>query len=353
MSEVAEKIVSFLEEYKVRDISEALASIRDGMPAPQPKSEDIDVGPPLGVGEENRVELADLGFIERIIPPEVNLLPVHFLTEGAIVQRAVGKVTVSPPGWVGTGCMVSPTLFLTNNHVIRNTTDANNTRVRFNFQYDHNGDDQPVDEFQADPVSFLHTNPSLDYTLVRLKSKPILYRKWPYAMRAYPEFETMRGMGQLENAMQQAPTMPAGEFFNEEVDVRRIDTLRWPTYSAGSRWGYIRMRINTNYAQGQRLNVIQHPRGRRKEVAVQDNTITTIHQNHIRYTTDTDPGSSGSPVLNNSWEFVVLHHAAGSKDASGQWQDNQGVRIDKIAQDLRTELSGSTSGQAILSELGL
>ena len=124
MSQVAEKIVSFLEDYKVRDVSEALVSMRDGKPAPQPKAEEIEVGPAMDVGDEGNVELADLGFIERLIGPEINLLPVHFLTEGAIVQRAVAKAIVSPPGWSGTGTMVSPTLFLTNNHVIRNTADA-------------------------------------------------------------------------------------------------------------------------------------------------------------------------------------------------------------------------------------
>ena len=66
-----------------------------------------------------------------------------------------------------------------------------------------------------------------------------------------------------------------------------------------------------------------------------------------------EPGSSGSPVLNNSWDLVALHHAAGSQDGTGDWLDNQGVRIDKFVADLRSQLSGSTAGQAVLSELGI
>ena len=121
----------------------------------------------------------------------------------------------------------------------------------------------------------------------------------------------------------------------------------------GARWGFIQLPGAVTYAPGQRLNVIQHPRGRRKEVALQSNTVTNIFTNHIRYSTDTEPGSSGSPVLNNAWDLVALHHAAGSKDSSGNWQDNQGVRVDKIAADIRSSLQGSADGQAVLAELGI
>jgi V8-like Glu-specific endopeptidase len=31
----------------------------------------------------------------------------------------------------------------------------------------------------------------------------------------------------------------------------------------------------------------------------------------VQYTTDTLPGSSGSPVFNDNWEVVALHHAGG------------------------------------------
>ena len=73
--------------------------------------------------------------------------------------------------------MVSPTLLMTNNHVLRNETDAANARVKLNFQLDHNGNDQQVDEYQADPDSFFLTDTALDYSLVRLKPKTRIRRK--------------------------------------------------------------------------------------------------------------------------------------------------------------------------------
>lgn len=100
------------------------------------------------------------------------------------------------------------------------------------------------------------------------------------------------------------------------------------------------------------MNVIQHPSGRRKEVSLQDNRITEIFTERIRYTADTEPGSSGSPVFNNGWDLFAIHHAAGDS-VGGQWVSNEGMRMDKIAQDLRARYGGTATGQQILAELGI
>ncbi|MCH8899181.1 MAG: trypsin-like peptidase domain-containing protein [Acidobacteria bacterium] len=355
MARAADKIAEMLADYNPLEIDEALALMRDGRPVPQPSAYDIDVGSEVGVGEEGRVELSELALVERIIEAN-NLLPVHFLTEGAALQGAVGKVVVSPPGWSGTGFMVSPSLFMTNNHVIRNETDADNARVKLNYQFDHNGNDQQVDEYQADPASFFHTSPSLDYTIVRLEPKARIQRisRGPL-IPAAAAAETLVEQGAFERVIADGGDLgPGSGAAVEPTVVGRIGRIPpWWLIHAGAKWGFIPLRDTIAYAPGQRLNVIQHPRGRRKEVALQSNTVTNIFTNHVRYSTDTEPGSSGSPVLNNSWDLVAIHHAAGSQDGTGDWLDNQGVRIDKIVADLRSQLLGSTTGQAVLSELGI
>ena len=353
MVRAADKIAEMLADYSPLEVDEALALLRDGRPVPQPSAYDIDVGPEVGVGEEGRVELSELALVERIIEAN-NLLPVHFLTEGAALQGAVGKVVVSPPGWSGTGFMVSPSLFMTNNHVIRNETDAGNARVKLNFQFDHNGNDLQVDEYRADPASFFHTNPSLDYTIVRLKPKLGRVSRGSQ-IPAAATGEALPEQGVFERVVADGGDLePGSGAAAEPTVVGRIGRVPpWWLIHAGSKWGFIPLRDTIAYAPGQRLNVIQHPRGRRKEVALQSNTVTNIFTNHVRYSTDTEPGSSGSPVLNNSWDLVALHHAAGSQDGTGDWLDNQGVRVDKIVADLRSQLAGSTAGQAVLSELGI
>ena len=58
------------------------------------------------------------------------------------------------------------------------------------------------------------------------------------------------------------------------------------------------------------VNIIQHPRGRYKEVALQDNRVVKVDNLVVQYCCDTEPGSSGSPVFNNHWHLVALHHAS-------------------------------------------
>ena len=39
--------------------------------------------------------------------------------------------------------------------------------------------------------------------------------------------------------------------------------------------------------------------------------VRTVNTHFIRYQTDTEEGASGSPVCNDHWEVVALHHAHG------------------------------------------
>ena len=64
----------------------------------------------------------------------------------------------------------------------------------------------------------------------------------------------------------------------------------------------------------------------------------------IRYLTDTDQGSSGSPVLDDDWQVVALHHGAqkvdpqlyeGEPGVQGVVKfHNQGIDIQTILSDL-------------------
>lgn len=241
-----------------------------------------------------------------------NFLPVRFLEAGLITSKAVARVAIQfeelPNAGIGTGFMVSPTLFMTNNHVIGSKLFAQQVELHFNYQYAIDGTTIPAPTvYQLDPDAFFYTNPELDFTLVKVKPRTDL-------------------------------GSTAGAVAKELL--------------AGDEFGRVSLTTRFLYSVGQLANVIQHPQGRPKEIAVHENRIERIFANVIRYTTDTEPGSSGSPVFNNQWRLVALHHAAGEQDAAGNYVDNEGIRIDRIIEHLK-KLPVATLPAAILSELSI
>jgi endonuclease G, mitochondrial len=58
------------------------------------------------------------------------------------------------------------------------------------------------------------------------------------------------------------------------------------------------------------VNIIQHPRGEHKRVAFRNNLVSGADAEDLRYFTDTDAGSSGSPVCDDQWRVVALHRGA-------------------------------------------
>lgn len=246
--------------------------------------------------------------LERIVGPNKEFLPAYFLVEGARRQAAVARIRLKKAhgglpagsGW-GTGFLVSPSLLLTNNHVIPDKAFAKSSlRIQFNFQNDLTGALLAVEEFDLDGDSFFLTSPEtqLDYTLIRVKPAD----------------------GGLPGA---------------------------PSVVPGMKWGTITLVDGLIPAIGQMMNVIQHPDGRPKEIVLHQNEVTAVFPNVVHYRADTEPGSSGSPVFNNQWELIALHHAGGKQAASGEWLSNEGIRLDRIIADIRAKAS------AITGELGL
>lgn len=109
---------------------------------------------------------------------------------------------------------------------------------------------------------------------------------------------------------------------------------------------------------GQPVSIIQYPDGGPKKYGVRDNELLVPAERtdlFIQYTTDTLPGSSGSPAFNKDWEVVALHHSGvpevkdgkiltirgavwtkGMPDSEIHWVANEGVRISKICEALIT-----------------
>ncbi len=348
-----EQLRGILKEFDLGDVARALSDLRaDIMPSVMGFKD---------LGE--RCEPGDDGFITREVFPagleavwdDFNLLPAHFLTEGAQVQKSVAMVTLkvvkgslSPgDGW-GSGFLVSNSLFMTNNHVIASKAFCD--KVNMQFMYQDNYDSQPAinsEFFETNEDSFFHTNSTLDYTIVRLASKPLqlVFRNpWESA-----QMEPLEGAGEYADDGQIAELRILSDVIARRVPVSAFDPSRFAIFfgnTPGSKYGFLRLRPAISYPQGLRLNIIQHPQGRKKEVVVQQNELKHVHTNFIHYFSDTDYGSSGSPVCDNSWDLMALHHARKVSESA-----NEGIRIDKIVADLKNEFQ--SSNPAILTELGI
>jgi Trypsin-like peptidase domain len=99
-------------------------------------------------------------------------------------------------------------------------------------------------------------------------------------------------------------------------------------------------------ADHDRVYVIGHPQGGTLSISIQDNRVVDVKAPKLHYRAPTEPGSSGSPVFNQDWELVALHHA-GSKEmrslsGEGVREANEGIWISAIIQALKDELPPAT-----------
>ncbi|MCG9886383.1 MAG: serine protease [Cyanobacteria bacterium] len=215
--------------------------------------------------------------LEKIIG-ENTLRPIAFLQQGLEVSRSVAYIAVqsSYDRWSGTGFLVAEDLLLTNNHVLPSSNLLQSSIFRFNYEDDFGGRAKPTDEYYAKSNGVFYTNPELDYTLVQLDGNP------------------------------------------------------------GQRWGYLSL-LPRNIKCGERVNIIQHPAGRPKEISFQNNFVEYVGGDVVQYITSTLNGSSGSPVFNDGWEVVGLHHAGGNipePTTQQRYFRNEGILTEKILLDL-------------------
>lgn len=282
-----------------------------------------------GLGEVVSETMANFSLTEGI--PEINVLErilgqddltgISFLYTGAAISRSIGRIVIlNPSGFLegyGTGFMVSPRLLLTNNHVLDNVLTASSSIVQFNYYESAPGRTTIPIEFTFEPDTFFETDRSLDFTLVAV-----------------------------------APVNPDG---------LAVQDLGWNPL----------IRESGKAVVGERVNIIQHPGGEPMQLALRQNQIIDVLDNFLHYKTDTQPGSSGSPVLNDQWQVAALHHAGvPERNSDNQimlttgvpwdgtesqiplisWIANEGVRISQIVEFIEAQ-SLSSAKQRLFDQV--
>jgi hypothetical protein len=96
-----------------------------------------------------------------------------------------------------------------------------------------------------------------------------------------------------------------------------------------------------------RVYVVGHPQGGGLSFSLQDNLLLDWDQRLVHYRTPTEPGSSGSPVFDDQWRLIAIHHK-GSSDLPklngkpGTYEANEGINVLVIAEAIKQELSVPT-----------
>ena len=213
---------------------------------------------------------------------ENTLRPIAFLTRGLEVSRSVMYIGVTSGGkrWSGTGFLVAPGLGMTNHHVLSNAGQLSGTKAKFNYQETFDGKDEPTQVYEAKAKGLFYANQELDCAVFEIEGEP------------------------------------------------------------GKEWGYLPLEPR-NVEPDQRINIIQHPFGQPKQISIQNNLVEYVGGNVIQYVTSTNPGSSGSPVLDDEWRVVGLHHAGGNikEPTTGRfYYRNEGIVMSKILADLPADI---------------
>jgi len=86
--------------------------------------------------------------------------------------------------------------------------------------------------------------------------------------------------------------------------------------------------------------VVGHPRGAGLQISLHDSRLLDVDDEWrlMHYRTPTDPGSSGSPVFNEDWQVMALHHAGTSETprlhGDGTYEANEGIVLSAIRRKL-------------------
>jgi hypothetical protein len=266
---------------------------------------------------------------------------------------------------VATGFLVGRNYLLTNYHLFPEEVSIDSTGTstfslkdkfvreyiaQFGYEQDVLGRKIAPVEYRFDKI--LCYDKELDYALVRIEKQP-LDTQARHLGQAGDIFSWIK---MVENPILIAP--PLGQI-PEDVLQSQLDSLRQELKTSNNKVDLVDLQTLKKRSEfGEPVNIIQHPKGRRKEVILSNNRIKEIYRDFILYEADADFSSSGSPVFNQQWQLVGLHHAAVAKESEEEEskkftiEGHEGVRTCRIIKNIRkqaNQLNERTREEAISS----
>ena len=245
---------------------------------------------------------------------------VTFRTELGLIEGRICKVEVKGDG-SGTGFLVGTDAVITNYHVVQKVIDGKlqPAAVTLRFDYKRLANDSTLrgteyklaadwkidvskysDVDLADPASGTQETDRLDYALVRVEGTPA--------------------------------DDPVGGAANADPSATPRGFIAVPTAAH-------------DFRARPALFIVQHPDGGPLQLALDTEAVIDVNANgaRVRYRTNTEPGSSGSPCFDGEWKLVALHHLGDPKWGNPTY--NQGIPFMAIRTLLETNKVADALGK--------
>ena len=238
---------------------------------------------------------------------ELYNVDIVFLDLARAAASTVGRI-IRYETMQGNGFMISDKLFLTNNHLIYGPEEAKRSIVEFDYELNIKEVVKPTTKFTFAPDEFLMTNPEedLDFTIIALGDR-------------------ISGKKRLSDI------------------------------------GFCPLKETKNaYSLGDFINIIQHPRNRCKKIGLRNNRLVAQSDEVLHYYTSVTSGSSGSPIFNDRFEPIGLHHygrptrISHTRDGKpGPVKSAEGIRVSAIVKRLKMEKNKLPKKQRALLDIAL
>jgi V8-like Glu-specific endopeptidase len=221
------------------------------------------------------------------------------------IETRVCRIELPAATARGTGFLVGPNVVLTNYHVIEDLHqgNANPRQVAVRFDYKVLGDGLSVN---AGKAYALAADWLIDHSV---------YSQHDFEVRPAAEPRP----DELDYALLRIAGRPGDDPVGGDTPDPQPTPRRW-----------IEAPAQAHDFTRKALYIVQHPEGKPMQVTLDSEAVLGQNANRtrVRYTTETEPGSSGSPCFGADWQWVALHHSGDPKYWRGQRPEfNQGIPV--------------------------
>ncbi len=224
------------------------------------------------------------------------------------IETRVCRIELPAATARGTGFLVGPNVVLTNYHVIEDlyqgTADPRQAAVRFDYKVLDDGLSVNAGKAYALAADWL-----IDHSVYS-----------PHDLQVPPAPEPRPD--ELDYALLRLAGRPGDDPVGGDTPDPRPAPRQW-----------IEAPAKDHDFTRKALYIVQHPDGKPMQVTLDSEAVLGLNGNRtrVRYTTETQPGSSGSPCFGADWQWVALHHSGDPNYWRGRRAEfNQGIPVAAI-----------------------